>query len=226
MIPFSKFCERLATGQLKNTHAVDDKSSLQEIVADQLPVILNLTNEGLTDLSTRMPIVTKLVDLTFQSGKTLYSFDDTGLGDYLDVTETGDTFVGADFVRVLNVYDSEGKNHPHDTNGHIITPSYSTLRFTLAKMEDLGEKVRIRWQSKHAEIGMDDSIDLPPNLLTGLQLFVASLFISHMNGEDHSAKGDSYFAAYLRHIGEDELRNLSQTSEVEEDTRLMDRGFV
>ena len=47
-----------------------------------------------------------------------------------------------------------------------------------------------------------------------------------MNGQEHSGKGDSYFAAYLRHIKEDEDKNNSSTSEVDSDTRFTDRGFV
>ena len=225
MITFSEFSERLATGQLKNTSAVDADVSRTEITCDHIDTILSLTNQGLIDLSTRMPLVTRQVDLVFQTGKMLYAFDDSGVGDFLDDAAT-ESFIPEDFVRVLNIYDESGCNHSHDTNGHILTPTYNTLRFTKTKMSELGEKVRIRYQAKHAGIDEEANIDLPPNLITALQLFVASLFISHMNGEEHSAKGDSYFAAYLRHLGEDEMRNISQTSEVDMDTRLYDRGFV
>lgn len=225
MISFLEFTERLALGQLKNTSAVDEKISRKEIVPEYIDTVLSLTNSGLSDLSTRLPLVSRQIDLVFQPGKTMYSLDESGVGDYLDDSETQE-FLPEDFVRVLDIWDSNGDAHSHDTNGHIMTPSYNTLRFTNAKMSDLGPKVRIRYQTKHAGIDEDANIDLPPNLITGLQLYVASLYISHMGGEEHSAKGDQYFAAYLRHIGEDEARNLSQTSEVHEDTRFADRGFV
>lgn len=225
MITFSDFCQRLALGQLKNTAAVDSKISRSEIAAEHIDTILSLTNQGLIDLSTRFPLISRQIDLVFQNGKTMYALDESGVGDYLDDSETQE-FIAEDFVRVLDIWDDEGKSHPHDTNGHIMTPSYNTLRFTKSKMTDLGEKVRIRYQSTHGGIDENANIDIPPNLITALQLFVASLYISHMNGEEHSAKGDSYFGAYLSHIGNDESKNLSQTSEVEEDSRFADRGFV
>jgi len=224
VITFSEFSERLATGQLKNTPAVDTEISRTEISCDYLETVLQLTNQGLVDLSTRQPIVTRFVDLSFQDGKMMYSLDEDGVDDYLDDSE--EAFIGDDFVRVLNIYDEDGCNHSHDTNGHIMTPTFNTLRFTKSKMLALGDKVRIRYQAKHPGIDEDANINLPPNLINALQLFVGSLFISHMNGEEHSAKGDAYFAAYLRHLGEDEMRNLSQTSEIDMDTRLHDRGFV
>lgn len=225
MITFSDFSERLARGQLKSTSAVDEKVSRGEIVPEYTDTILSLTNQGLIDISTRLPLISRQIDLVFQDGKTMYAMDESGVGDYLDDSETQE-FMPDDFVAVLDIWDDSGDSHPHDTNGHIMTPSYNTLRFTKAKMAELGEKVRIRYQSKHAGIDEDANIDIPPNLITALQLFVSSLYISHMGGEEHSNKGDKYFGAYLNHLGTDEMKNLSQTSEVEEDTRLSDRGFV
>lgn len=226
MITFQDFMVRLAQGQLKNTSAVDDKNA-GHICPEYEDMILNLTNQGLDDLSTRFPLFTRQVDLVFVEDQYLYPLVWSDLdGHYLDVSLTGDAFVDEDFVKVLDIWDKSGNRHPHDTNGHIMTPTFNSLRFTKAKMKELGKKVRIRYQAKHTEIVDDGTIDLPPNLVTALQLFVASLFISHMNGQEHSGKGDSYFAAYLRHIKEDEDKNNSSTSEVDSDTRFTDRGFV
>tara|TARA_R110000823_G_scaffold12076_16_gene40592 strand:- start:173 stop:844 length:672 start_codon:yes stop_codon:yes gene_type:complete len=223
MITFAQFSERLARGQLKNTSAVDD-TNLGEICPEYEDTILSLTNQGLVDLSTRFPLITKQIDLTFVPGQHVYQLDSNNVGVFLDEAYT-DTFDDT-FVRVLDIWDTNGSRHPHDTNGHIMTPVYNSLRFSTDKMDELGEKVRIRYQARHAGIDADANIDIPPNLETALQLFVASLYISHMNGPDHSAKGDSYFAAYLRHIGEDEQRNTSSVSEIDQDTRFTDRGFV
>lgn len=225
MVTFEAFTQRLALGQLKNTSAVDE-SNLGIIIPEYYDTILSLTNQGLVDLSTRFPLVTKQIDLTFEEGKYLYPFTGAALGSYLSTDDTQDDFDDESFVTFIDIFDKNGKRHPHETNGHILTPSYNSLRFTKAKMDELKPKVRIRYQVKHAGITDSDNIDLPPNLETGLQLFVAALYLSHMNGPDHSAKGDSYYAAYLRHIGEDEARNTSSTSEVTEDTRFSDRGFV
>ena len=223
MITFEKFSQRLAHGQLKNTSAVDDTYK-DEIDSAYLPTVLDLTNQGLVDLSTRFPLITRQVDLVFQPDQHVYKLNSANVGSFLIDTDT-DPFED-NFVKILDIFDEDGCRYTHDTNGHIMTPTYDTLRFSKSIMEDLGDKVRVRYQAKHPTIGLEDNIDIPPNLVTGLQLFVASLYISHMNGPDHTIKGDSYFAAYLRHIGEDETRNTSSTSEVNLDTRFCDRGFI
>ena len=224
MITHGAFAQRLAFQQLKGTAAVD-KHNLGVICPKHEGMILSLANQGLVDLCTRFPLIKKQIDLTFVADQNLYWLDSTMVGTYL--TEVDDVLEPNGFIKVLDVFDADGDTHPHDTNGHIMTPVFNKLRFTTDKMTELGEKVRISYQSLHVPMVNDDSeIDIPPNMETALQLFVASLFISHMNGKEHSAKGDSYFAAYLRHIGEDELRDTSSTSEIEEDNRFSERGFV
>jgi hypothetical protein len=227
MITYANFAERLARGQLKNTAAVED-TNLGEICPDYTDTILNLTNQGLVDITTRLPLLRRLVDLTFVTDQFAYPLTDASLATYLDDSET-DTFVEASFVKVLDVYDADGKRYQPNSGGHIITPIYDTLRFTSAMMDSdtgIGPKVRIQYQAKHLEITDVDSIDLPPNMIAALQLFVASQFISDMGGKEHTIRGDGYLALYMRHVAEDEVRNTSGTSEVEMDTRFADNGFV
>jgi hypothetical protein len=225
---FKEFRKKLAHGQLKNTSAVDDAQK-GDIDPQYYDTIRSLTNEGLIDISTRKPIIHKLVDLTFEDGRNVYPMVDGS--SYLD--DTGlDSFAGDQLVKILEIQDSAGFPHTPDSDGHILTPSYNSLRFTSVMMAELGEKVRIRYQALHPEIPDDPElwddfdIQIPPSLLSALQLYVAGLYISHMNGQEHSAKGDSYYGAYLREMGEDTLNNNSSTSEVHEDTRFADRGFV
>lgn len=230
MITFNAFKVRLALGQLKNTSAVDDDNMgvIDPLYDDML---LSLTNQGLDDLSTRFPLLKSQVDLTFVDGQNLYPLTEVNVGGYL-TDSVEEPFTDEPFVKILDVFDEDGLRYSVNTNGHIMQPSFNTLRFTEAKIEELsaiGEatgKIRIRYQKKLPVLLSNGSIDIPPNLETGLQLFVASLYISHIGGEVHSAKGDSYFAAYLRHIGEDEARDLSSTSEVEANTKFEERGFV
>lgn len=226
MLSFTDFSTRLAEGQLKGTGAVDTNVSFTDIVADQIPTIMNLTNQGLVDIMTRLPLIKKQIDLVFVEDQHIYNLT-TGAA-YLDDSDSQtDTFVQEDFVKVLDIFDEDGLRYSPNTEGHIMSPTYNSLRFTAAKMTELDPKVRIRYQAKHAAITAGgDIITLPPNLYTALQLFVSSLYISHMNGKDHSAKGDSYFGAYLRHMGEDVSMDKSSTSEVEHDTRFTDKGFV
>ena len=231
MITFNSFSQRLAFGQLKNTAAVDEEN-LGVICPEHYGTILALTNQGLVDLSTRFPLVKGQVDLTFVTNQNIYPLTETNVGGTL-TDSVDDTFLDDEFVKILDLFDAIGDRHTVNTNGHILTPSFNTLRFTDAKITEFTDiaspdpaRVRIRYQKKHPTITSTGNINLPPNLETALQLFVASLYISHMGGPDHSAKGDSYYAAYLRHIGEDEMKDLSSTSEVEESDKFTDRGFV
>lgn len=222
MISFTQFSERLARAELKNMSAVD-QTNLGEIQPDYVDTILSLTNQGLTTLSTKFPLFKLQVDLTLDAAKQEYSFDtDESL---MIPVESSQTYDPERFIKILNVYDENGDEVLTDVNGHVTLPSYNRIRFTTAKLIEL-TKVRIRYQAKHPEITAADGIEIPPNLETALQLLVASLYITQMNGPEHSAKGDSYYAAYLRHIGEDEMKNHSSTSEIETDNRFSDRGFV
>lgn len=225
---FDELCKKLAHGQLKNTSAVSDAQA-GSIDPQYQETIRSLANQGLKEISTKKPVITRLVDLTFEEGRNTYPLMDGA--SYLD--DTGlDTFSADELVQVREIQDEQGFPHTPDSDGHILTPSYNTLRFTSVMMSELGEKVRIRYQALHPEIPEDNTqwatfqISIPPGLHTALQLYVASLYISHMNGPEHSTKGDAYFGAYLREMGEDTLNNNSSTSEVHEDTRFVDRGFV
>jgi hypothetical protein len=231
MITFNSFTQRLANGQLKNTAAVDD-DNLGVVCPEYYNMILSLTNQGLVDLSTRFPLYKAQVDLTFVNGQTLYPLTMSNVGGTL-ADSIEEPFTDDEFVKVLDLFDSNGVRHTLNTNGHIITPTFNVLRFTQAKMTEFTEtaspdvgRVRLQYQKKHPTLTSTGMINLPPNLETALQLFVAALYISHMGGEEHSAKGDSYYAAYLRHIDADEMKDLSSTSTVEESDKFTDRGFV
>jgi hypothetical protein len=231
MITFTNFSQRLANSQLKNTSAVDEEN-LGVICPEYYGMILSLTNQGLVDLSTRFPIYKGQVDLAFLPGQNIYPLTEANVGSTL-TDSVEEPFTDDGFIRVLDLFASDGTRHTINTNGHILTPSFNTLRFTDAKIVEFTEiaapdpaRIRLRYQKKHPTLTSTGEINLPPNLETALQLFVASLYISHMGGADHSAKGDSYYAAYLRHIGEDESKDLSSTSEVEESTKFEERGFV
>jgi hypothetical protein len=230
MITFSELQKRLALGQLKNTSAVDeDNLGVIDVKYDE--TILSIVNQGLVDISSRIPINKSQVVLSFIDNQNMYSITELGLNNYL--TDTVDEpFIDDRFIKVLDIFDENGNRHSINTNGHIMQPSFNTLRFTNSKIEELSTigttsgKITIRYQQKHPTISYNDNIDLPPDLETALQLFVASLFISHIGSEVHSAKGDSYFATYLRYLGENENRDLSATSEIEKITKFQERGFV
>lgn len=224
MVTYVDFAEQLARGPLKNTSAVEE-TNLGEICPDYTATILSLTNQGLVEISTRLPIIRKLIDLTFVDDQHVYPLIVANLGVFLNADDT-DPFLADSFVKVLEIFDADGIRYQPNTEGHIITPTFDTLRFTTSIMEDIGPKVRVQYQAKYVTIDKDGSINLPPNLVIALQHFVAGLYIMQMGGKEHTAMGDNLYAMFLRQVSEDEIRNTSGTSEVEEDTRFYTNGFV
>lgn len=222
MLTFKDFTKRLARAQLKNTSAVADQQD-GEIHPDSEAQILELVNEGLEDLTMRMPILKNLITLNLDQSKNVYLMDESE-------TAIDGTFLlpfnNNQFVGVLQITDSDGRDYQPKTSGQIMCPSHKTLRFSDEMLMKLGTSVTVEYQMKHPPIGEDDNIEIPPNLYNALQLFVASLYYSHMGSPEHTKKGDAYFATYLRHLNTDQTDNISQTSEVLEDTRFEDRGFV
>lgn len=220
---FTDFTTKLALGQLKNTAAVDDQD-LGELNPGHEDQILELTNQGLVEISTRMKLFESSYALFFVPGQNIYPLDAA-----FDVAFT-------DFVRLLsvhgvptgmNVIPENEKIFIPKTNNQITMPSPHSVRFTDKFMSEYGPAVDLKFQTRHPQIGLDSEMKLPYHLYEALALYVSGLYLSHMGGEEHTAKGDSYYGLYLRMMGEDVRENKSQTSEVvDEDYRFQDRGFV
>lgn len=220
---FTDFTRKLAYGQLKNTAAIDD-ADLGILNSGHEDQILDLTNQGLIDITTRMKLLESTTVLTFTTGQNIYNIV-TGLSEQ-----------HPNYVRLLSVhgvpagYDVVPENERvfiPKSNNQITMPSWDTVRFTDKFMIEYGPAVDLKYQMKHPLIDATGTMNLPPHLYEALVLYVAGLYLSHMGGEQHTAKGDSYYGLYLRMMGEDVTENKSQTSEVvDEDTRFQDRGFV
>lgn len=220
---FTDFIRKLAYTQLKNTAAVDsqDLGGIDPGHEDQL---LELTNQGLIDISTRMKLFESTYVLTFLPSTNIYSLTsatDVALTDYVRLLSVHAVPTGKDPIP------SNEKTFIPKTNSQITIPSPYSVRFTNAFMEDYGPAVDLKFQSKHPVIELMDTMQLPIHLYEALALYVSGLYLSHMGGEEHSKKGDSYYGLYLKMMGDDVIDNKSQTSElVDEDTRFQDRGFV
>lgn len=220
---FTDFTRKLAYGQLKNTAAVDDQD-LGDLNPGHEEQILELTNQGLIDITTRMKLLESTFALTFVDAQNIYP-----------LTAAFDPAF-ENFVRLLSVhgvhkdYDVTPENEQMfvpKSNSQITMPAWNSIRFTDKFMEDYAPAVDLKFQMKHPAIDLTGTMLLPPHLYEALALYVSGLYLSHMGGEEHTAKGDSYYGLYLRMMGEDVMENKSQTSElVDEDTRFSDRGFV
>jgi hypothetical protein len=223
MITLSMFYERLARSELKNMAAVDE-TNLGEIRPDYLDTVRILTNEALKTITTKLSVIKREFMMTIVEGQTVYTFEDDA-----GKTALNETYVyePEEFIRIMGIYDSKGFNHLVNTNRHMRLVRYNRVVMTPEKVTELLPEVRVECQFRHEDLVDESSIiNIPPNLETALQLLVASLYIGQMNGPEHTAKGDGYYAAYLRHIGEDELKDTSSVSEIDLDTRFSDRGFV
>lgn len=213
-LAFEDFTAKLAKGQLKNTAAVDD-SQAGLIVPEYEAQILELTNQGLVDITSKKKLQEGIVALTFVANQNIYPLDTSEGGEYENL------------VRVLEIVTSDGRRHVPKTSPMITMVNKETIRFSDEFIEYYGPAVDVHFQTHHDEIDVMGEIDIPKHLHEALVLYVAGLYLSHMGGEEHTAKGDSYYGLYLQMLGVDEIENLSGTSEVnDEDVRFADRGFV
>ena len=214
-LSFEDFLTKLARGQLKNTAATDDQQD--GIIAPKYEEqLLELTNQGLTDITTKKKLFENFATLTFVDGQNLYILP----------TDTGEDY--ENMVRVLEVATADGRKHTPKSNANILMPSPESLRFSTQFMKTYPGGVEVRFQISHPEVeSVTGEINLPKHLHEALVLYVAGLYLSHMGGEENTAKGDSYYGLYLRMLNDDTIDNSSGTSElVDEDTRFQDRGFV
>lgn len=213
-LAFSDFTKKLAYGQLKNTNITDDQGE-GLILPEYEDQILELTNQGLVDITTKKKLQEGIVAHTFVANQNIYLLDTAPAADYENL------------VRVLEIVTATGRRFTPKTTSMIAMVNQTTIRFSDEFMDFYGPAVDIHFQTHHAPITITDEIDIPVHLHEALVLYVSGLYLSHMGGEEHTAKGDSYYGLYLQMLGVDEQQNLSGTSEVnDEDTRFYDRGFV
>ena len=223
IVTFEEFTTKLAHGQLKNTALVDDADT-GEINPGHEDQLLELTNQGLVDIFTKKKLLESRAILTLTAGQNIYTLDQSPAADFENMIRV------LQIEAVLNGYELEEKNKRvfvPKSNKHVTLPSSSTIRFSTYFLENYQHSVDVVFQAKHPVIGLTDSIDIPAHMYEALVLYVSGLYLSHMGGEQHTAKGDSYYGLYLKMMADDETNNSCGTSEVvDEDTRFQDRGFV
>lgn len=213
-IAFEDFIKKLAYGQLKNLSITDDQNA-GLILPEYEDQILELTNQGLVDITTKKKLQEGIVALPFVTNQNIYLLDTSPAADFENL------------VRVLEIVTATGRAYTPKTTSMISMVNQTTIRFSDEFIENYTPAVDIHFQMHHAPISIMDEIDIPVHLLEALVLYVSGLYLSHMGGEEHTKKGDAYYGLYLQMLGVDEQQNLSGTSEVnDEDTRFFDRGFV
>lgn len=226
--------ERLALGELKNTSAIDDADPSQLKEQHRL-MVTNHLNIGLTNLYSKFILLEKELLLRTQipithyylrkefarSNSTVVPYkyiDDTVCGEYTE-----------DLIKVLKVYNEMGEElYVDDDEQHesIFTPQYDCLQITGVH---LGSMFSVIYQARHPVMKGTNpcqEIKLPFFFEEAIQAFVASKVLSHMNGQEHSAKGQEYMALYNGICAEAEMRDMVRNSVTTTNTKLEKRGFV
>ncbi|ANJ20728.1 virion structural protein [Dinoroseobacter phage DS-1410Ws-06] len=223
IVTFTEFTTKLAHGQLKNTALVDD-SDTGEINPGHEDQILELTNQGLTDIFTKKKLLESRAVLTLTPGTNIYTLDTAPAADYEDMVRV------LQVEAVMNGYELIERNKRVFTPKgglHVTSPSEYSLRFSQWFMDTYQPYVDVVFQKKHPIVELGGSIDIPAHMYEALVLYVSGLYLSHMGGDQNKADGDSYYGLYLKMMSDDEMNNTSGTSEVtDDDTRFQDRGFV
>jgi hypothetical protein len=211
------FFQRLAYGQLKNTSATDDAAGGLIMPEHELQ-LLQLAEQGMVDIFTRKKLLEGRNIITLVEGQ-----NDL----YLDPTDPD----WERMVKVLEFITGDERGHTPRTNKHIFQSDEHNFRFSDTFIQHYLEReqpeVEVRFQKLHPIIDDRAVFQMPKHLEEALILYVSGLYLSHMGGEEHSKKGDSYYGLYLKMMMDDDIENRSGTSEVvQDDTKFEDRGFV
>ena len=229
MLTVENLFSKLARGMLKNTAAVENTNQ-GEIVPEYLDSMYYLLNEALQELFTKKILRKLRVKLTWVEDQSLYIMEDDGVGTYLETFSEDPDFDGSLFVRVLSaraISDDTVRILPDTNASGLSTPTFNTLLVSLTIREDYSDGLVITYQALHGSVdSVSDVLQIPPALEYALQLYIASRYLTEMGSSEQVKRGDELKAAYLREMGEDTTQNMSSTSDIEQDLRFTDRGFV
>lgn len=233
-ITFLEFTTRLALGELKNTKAVMETNP-GHLDSDERSRIAMLTNMGLMALHTKFNLLEKEVLLRTRAGISRYflrsSFARSNPQNryYKYVDDTIYAPFEDDLIKILRVYDETGTEMYVDDlhqDESVFTVSYDCIQIPYVH---LGSMFSVIYQAKHPPLDITDPCQplyIPPVLEEALQLFVAGKYFEHMNGPEHTQKGQSYMQQYASMCSEVELNDSLRTSNVTTSTKAEQRGFV
>lgn len=231
---FREFTERLALGELKNTPVVDETDPSQ-IKEHHRLMIVKVLNQGLTNLyskfilnqkelilRTRIPITHYYLRKEFartNDAVVPYKYiDDTTCGAYTE-----------DLIKVLKVYNEMGEEmYIDDDEQHesLFMTQYDCIQITGVH---IGSMFSVIYQAGHPVMDGTDpcqEIKIPFFFEEAIQAFVSGKVLSHMNGPEHTAKGQEYNALYNGICIEAEMRDMVRNSITTTNTKLEKRGFV
>jgi hypothetical protein len=224
---------RLSFGELSNLSLGNEgRGSLKE---EDIPKVMSHTNEGLLRiysrflLSAKQLLIEQVRHITNYHLIVKYAESSGSNADWLYIKDLPDEKFQGDVIRVLEVYDSVGREfvlNDTDDPQSLFTPAPQLLQVPDPKA---GRSLGVQYQARHVNLEADDlsqEIIIPFVLEGALQAFVAYKILSHMNGQENQLKGQEYLATYEGICMDVEARDLVNTSFSTSHHKLEERGFV
>lgn len=230
---FKELTKRLVLGELKNT-SVKNEEIAGEAKAEHIDMLLSHTNQGLISLFSKFILYEKEVLIRTYVPETKYFLryeyarsNTESAATYQYIDDIGDEPFVEDVIKILSVYDNSGEElYIEDIEQHesIFTPQFDCIQIPYVHM---GNIFSVIYQARHPVItGVNDEIRIPFFLEEALQVYVASKVLSHMNGQEHSAKGAEYSNLYNSICMGVDNKDMVKASKVTTNTKLEKRGFI
>jgi hypothetical protein len=134
-----------------------------------------------------------------------------------------------DIIRILHVFDDDGIEVPINDQSDVFTvftPAPDVLQIPDPQQRT---SFAVNYQARHKVLeGCDcfQRIYLPLGLKPALEAHVAYQVFNSMNGQEHSAKAQEYYARYDMMCTDAEYKDLTVTSIAQDNCKLFRRGFI
>lgn len=154
---------------------------------------------------------------------------------YQYIMDTKEKPFTGDLIRIIAVYDYTGRSFSLNDTGNrnsLFTPSPVVLQIPFPVT---GATYSVVYQAKHPKLHaiglstdqlLDQEIFLPEFLKNALVNYVCYMVYSHMNGAEHTAKGQEYITLYSMQCDSVEEQDLMSQTQSTTHTKLNERGFV
>lgn len=233
----SQLLKDLSYGPLSNLSISNNGDGT--LKADRLPAILSYINDGMLRLYSRFNLSEKELIIQLVEGKTDYLLDsrfsqsrhDEFPGNPAYIIDEFDPFED-DLIQVLQVQRAGGTVLALNDEGNdlsLYTPRVNVLQVPRATA---GVPLFITYQAAPKKLVLADmtneaaTLDIPLVLEAALQSFIAHKVLSHMNGQEHSAKASEHLLAYEGTCKDVEDKDLVNSTQAHTNIKFHNRGFV
>lgn len=231
----SDLYKTLSYGELSNLSMGMDASGA--IAKDAKPRIIHYANEGLTRLYGRFVLKEKDIIIELVDHITNYHLLRKYAESYFDPEEVRYPYIKdlfnepftEDVIKILAVYNSEGRKLPLNDNNRADSVFTPTGKILQVPRPVRGVSLSVLYQAKHDELLLDNEdqeIELPEVLQGALVAFIAYKVFSHMNTDVSSAKSQEHLGIYNSICDEVEQNDLVNSSISTTNSRFEQLGWV